>query len=258
MLQSAVIIWLAGSFVCIAARDGGEERADVAGIVEQLKAARHIGNGEMSTTQRVVRPVPAYSGHFTRFERFDRSDYAHWSVTGHAFGAGPTAEGEWDSLRRGPRTVAPGVAHSGLLAVKLRGTLRSGPFVISKPFVDFLVAGRKGRVRLVVIDGDAGASVEERVDTPGGAFQWRRQDVSRYRGRRACVEIVDDAPDGWLAVDEIVFADGSCPPPAAPPEMAPVPALATSPALEVASARLDELAAKLPTAARRRRGKGGA
>jgi hypothetical protein len=46
------------------------------------------------------------------------------------------------------------------------------------------------------------------VDTDG-AFKWHRQDVSRYVGHRAYIELIDDAPDGYLAADEIVFADGS-------------------------------------------------
>ena len=225
----------------------------ITAIMPQLEAARRIGNDAISTTQRVTRLVPPYAGRFTRFERFDLPTYDGWFVTGHAFGDAPTAEGEWDSQRRGPRTVAPGVAHSGLLAPQLRGTLRSRSFVIDKPFIDYLAAGAKGQIRLI-IDGytmDAFndllfGAMRVSVDTPDGRFQWHRQDVGRYRGRRAYVEIVDDAGDGWIAVDEIVFTDGSVPPPPVPPEMPVVPALESSPELALASERLDELAATLP------------
>ena len=77
----------------------------IAAAVAQLEAARKIGNDAMSTTPRVMRPVPRYSGRFVRFESFDRGDFGHWSATGHAFGARPTAEGRVGL--RGPRP-APG------------------------------------------------------------------------------------------------------------------------------------------------------
>lgn len=245
MRHSMLIFLLLGCCRCISA--SAEPGPD---IVEQLQAARRIGNDEMSTTQRIVRPAPKYTGHFTRFERFDGHDFTGWTVTGDAFGTAPTQEGEWDSLRRGPRTIAPGVAHSGLLAVQLRGTLRSRTFVIRQPFIDYLAAGRHGHVRLVVERG--GGAIDERIDTAGGAYAWRRQDVSRLRGQRACIEIIDDdADDGWIAVDEIVFTDGAAPPPPVPPEMPKVDALKSSPALAEASARLDALAAKLAPKSRR-------
>src|SRR5262249_47026646 len=67
------------------------------------------------------------------FEDFGGADFAGWSVSGDAFGSGPTRPGDWlihrDGATRRAALVAPGVAHSGLVAPALEGVLRSRTFV---------------------------------------------------------------------------------------------------------------------------------
>jgi hypothetical protein len=154
------------------------------------------------------------------FEDF-RGDFDGWFVTGDTFGDGPTAAGEWDATDRAARASLPGVAHSGRLAGRLRGVLRSPTFTISKPYIDYRMAGRGGQIRLIidgyimdVFNGLLYGGVSFPVETDG-KMVWYRQagDASRFVGHRAHIEIIDDG-DGWVAVDAIRFSDGPPPQPA--------------------------------------------
>src|SRR5262249_26205700 len=121
--------------------------------------------------------------------------------------------------------VAPGQAHSGLVAGKLQGVLRSRTFTLDQKKIHFRVAGRQGLIN-VVIDGyhlirdPIYGSLAMKIDH-GEALQWRTLDVSMWLGHRAYVEVVDDGP-GYVAVEQIVFSEGG-PPAAEGPGFLPGP-----------------------------------
>jgi hypothetical protein len=169
------------------------------------------------------------------FEEFAGPTFAGWSVAGDAFGDGPTRTGDWVIRRVGATRraalVAPGVAHSGLVAPALRGVLRSRTFVIEKRTIQTRAAGRDGRIN-IVIDGYekirapiyGALSIAVNADTPA----WHTQDVAMWKGHRAYIEISDgatvsytnyksqgpatyDPGDGYIAVDEIRFSDAPAP-----------------------------------------------
>jgi hypothetical protein len=226
----------------------------VASHVALIDQARREGDALVAAAaQPVARTTPEYPATATRFEGFDAPTFDGWFPTGFAFGAGPAGEAQWDSVRRDPpRLARPGVAHSGLLAGKLRGTLRSRSFVIDKPYVDFLLAGNGGRVRFLVdtytMDEFSALLFEGLtfdVKTENGRFQWHRIDASRYLGHRAHIELIDEG-DTYVAVDEVVFTDGSGGLAAPPDEQPVLTALAGSPELTAVAAMMDELAGTLP------------
>ena len=223
-------------------------------VVTRLKAIRSEANPLLPKLDAPVRNASAVA-----FETFDGRDHRNWFPSGWAFGDAPTQPGEWDSCAKLPRTVQPGLAHSGLLSLKLRGVLRSRSFIVPGHSIDYLLAGtdRGCRIRLI-IDGytmDAyngvlfpGISFPVATD---GRFRWHRQDVKMYAGHRAHIEIIDDG-DGWVAVDEIRFNDAQAPKPShAAPDSAPL-ALdeATSANLGDLATRLAAEAANLPEPAR--------
>ena len=149
---------------------------------------------------------------------FNGPNFADWFVTGYAFGHGPTQAGQWDSRQRGVTAARAGVVHSGMLADRHQGVLRSPTFTITHPNIYYHIAGQNAQVRLIVdsyfmnVHSDLlFAGFQFKVDTDG-KWIWHRQaaDVSRYVGHRAHIEIIDHG-DGWLAVDEIRFADGDLP-----------------------------------------------
>src|SRR5262249_14246768 len=90
------------------------------------------------------------------FEDFDKPDYQDWFVTGEAFGHGPSHPSDVllqpKHVSPVQTVVGPGVAHSGLLAPRLQGVLRSRTFVIDHNKVLYRVAGHGGRINLI-IDG---------------------------------------------------------------------------------------------------------
>ena len=128
-------------------------------------------------------------------------------------------------------SVAPGLAHSGLVSDRLHGVLRSRSFTIEARFVHFLACGNGGRIS-VVIDGF------EKIRSPiygglttvinsGSEPRWVTMDLQMWAGHSAYFEIADgavvdfggttaqvDDGHGWIAVDEIRMSDQ--PSPAAP------------------------------------------
>ena len=136
-----------------------------------------------------------------------------------------------DSTERPIAQIAPhGAAHSGLLSPELRGSIRSRAFTIERPFIHYRAsrhhanampqrALKAGQLNLIVdgfqvvrdpLYGQLSLTVENDAPT-----RWYTQDVSKLRGERAYIEIVDE-DDGWIVVDSIVFSDSRHPPRASP------------------------------------------
>ncbi len=116
--------------------------------------------------------------------------------------------------------VRGGLAHSGLRADRLSGVIRSPSFQIETRYIHHLVAGRGGRINVVVDDYEkirdpiyGGLTV--RVDH-GDELRWVTQNVGMWLGHTAYLEIADGAAVdyggtnsrlddglGYIAVDEI-------------------------------------------------------
>jgi cytochrome c553 len=188
---------------------------------EALAAKRQAAERRWADRQKHAEETAAKS---VVFKDFKDGNYDGWFVSGWAFGTEPTRAGQWDSAVGGMRIALPGMANSGALTGRLKGALRSPTFKLTHPQLLYHIAGAGARVHLV-IDGYqmdtfqpllfAGAQFS--VET-GGKFVWHRQaqDVSRYLGHSAYIEIIDDG-EGFVAVDQIRFADEGSPVPAAGP-----------------------------------------
>jgi len=184
-----------------------------------------------------ARPIP---GGPIVFEAFRGKSFDGWSVTGDAFGEGPTREGEfileWNP--KSPSTpdwriqpVKAGVAHSGLLSNGFQGVLRSPSFPITRRFVHLLASGDRGRINIVI---DRFEKIRDPIygqltvpingGRPGDQ-KWISRDLSMWAGQSAYLELADGSAvdftvnqthsvpgDGFLAVREVVFSDESNPP----------------------------------------------
>ncbi len=158
--------------------------------------------------------APTYSEKGTLLARFDQG-WNGWQTTGEAFGDRPSRAGDLLlAPGRPPLPIAPGLAHSGLLANKLQGTLRSPSFTIQHKRIHYRLAGSAARVNLILnglqflrdpIYGSLTFSVANE------SMHWRTQDVSMWLGQRAYIEMHDDGV-GWGAIEQIVFSDESGPP----------------------------------------------
>jgi hypothetical protein len=162
------------------------------------------------------------------FESFDGPTYEGWFVNGDAFGRGPTKPGDVRIKGDKVEPLEPGVAHSGAISDRLRGVLRSRTFTLTRPYIHYLASGRGGRINLIV---DGFEKIRDPIygglqrDLNGEAPAWITMDVAQWAGHSAYLELDDGATvdfttgqaliregRGYIAVDEIRFADGPAPP----------------------------------------------
>ncbi|MCS6975658.1 MAG: PSD1 and planctomycete cytochrome C domain-containing protein [Gemmatales bacterium] len=163
---------------------------------------------------------------------FRRQDASHWFIHGDAFGSGPVEENEVTVTDQGRLQALPaGTMHSGRYAASLEGVLQSPSFTLDKRFLLLEVAGRKGRVN-VVVDGLTiirdpiyGSLTFEVKDEN---LHWRVVDVGMWQGRRAYLEFADSTTpgpsysldpkaagrpgDAFIAVRRVLLADHAKPP----------------------------------------------
>ena len=156
------------------------------------------------------------------FADFNDGDYGQWRTTGWAWGDAPTVPGRWDPHSGKAAPVLPGVAHSGMFGNQAVGALRSPEFDLAQTHIWIRVFG-KGKVRLNVDSFTMNRfsallfkGFDINVDTKG-KWQWVAisGDTKLYAGKgdhRAHLEIIDDANNAFLAVDEVRFSSGAGPP----------------------------------------------
>ena len=120
--------------------------------------ATRAGPGRVTAGDDSARPAVAEAAKRDEvvFEDFNRDSFDGWFVTGDAFGDRPSRPGDLRLDLAGGASrlvpVKPGQAHSGLISDRLRGVLRSRSFTIETRYIHWLVAGRGGRIN-VVVDG---------------------------------------------------------------------------------------------------------
>lgn len=143
---------------------------------------------------------------------FEQLTYGAWVSTGAAFGSGP-AQGTLPNQNPVSGYAGLGLVNSYFGGDTTTGTLTSPLFVITKPFIDFLIGGGNipGVVGInliisnVVVKTATGANNE--ALTPQ---QW---DVSAHLGQTARLQIFDSATGSWghINVDQITLSDEAFP-----------------------------------------------
>ncbi len=188
-------------------------------------------------------PSPRGNRDATVFELFDADTFDGWFPTGDAFGDHPSRLGDFllslDEADARLFPIRPGQAHSGLVAEKLAGVLRSRTFTIDHRFVHWLVAGKGARLNIVIegyekIRDPIYGGLTVTVDT-GSQARWITQDLGMWMGHRAYLEIADGAStdfngaqtriadsQGSVAIEEIRISDQSPPDRASTPQPAPL------------------------------------
>jgi cytochrome c553 len=153
------------------------------------------------------------------FEDFSKADYADWFTGGEAFGVGPIEA--LQTLRGAPFSIplqsllSGRTAHSGALSNRLEGALRSRTFTIDKNRVLYHAGGKGTKINLIIdsfrlIQNPIYGGLTITLDSPD-KLQWHVQDVSKWIGHNAYVELVDPG-EGFLAIDRILFSDDGPPP----------------------------------------------
>jgi hypothetical protein len=137
--------------------------------------------------------------------------FAGWTTTGEAFDLGwqtgwITAPADID------RFVAPPmfdrVVSSRSRLPEFQGTFRSPTFEIRDPFLLYLIRGEKCRINLIIdgfqqIRNPIYGGLTIPINDPN--WRWHAQDVSKWIGHRAYIELIDDG-DGGLECGEILPA----------------------------------------------------
>ena len=139
---------------------------------------------------------------------FGSTNYGDWTATGAAFNLGPAGDDLFPKLgienARDHQVVSSALAGDGPT-----GTLTSPEFKIKRNYISFLISGgdyERDTCLNLLVDGKIVRS----------ATGWRSNrlvpdswDVSEFRGRRARVQIVDEASGDWghINVDHVIQTD---------------------------------------------------
>ena len=150
-----------------------------------------------------------------RFASF-REDFSGWIVTGEAFGTEPVSA--TGLLAAGPLLGADPslrLAHSGAQLLRLQGTLRSPTFEIPSSRILYRIAGQGARLRLVIdqfqqIRYPIYGGLEYGLNSPG-ELRWIVQDVSKWVGHAAYIEVLDEG-DGFAVLEQVLFSDSDATP----------------------------------------------
>ncbi len=140
---------------------------------------------------------------------FEAANYGDWKVEGTAFGKAP-AKGTLGGQQRVTGFEGKGLANTFLGGDKPKGTLTSPEFAIERDYIKFLIGGggHKGTTCMnLLIDGEIVLSATGGNTAPGGSefLNWHNWDVKKYAGKKAVLQIVDDASGGWghINIDQI-------------------------------------------------------
>lgn len=144
---------------------------------------------------------------------FEGRDYAPWTATGEAFGAGP-AKGTLPGQMQVSGFDGAGLVNSFYGGDDSTGTLTSPEFTIERRFIKFLIGGGKNSETTCMnlwVDGKVVRNATGPNDKPGGseALAPGAWDVGGLAGKTAVIRIVDQARGGWghINVDQIVLTD---------------------------------------------------
>ncbi|MGH9718761.1 MAG: PSD1 and planctomycete cytochrome C domain-containing protein [Bryobacteraceae bacterium] len=150
------------------------------------------------------------------FSDFRSGDYTGWESNGPAFGASPLHTVPPNQALSGWRGA--GLANSfGAGSNTLTGLLTSKSFVIDKDYLHVRMAGTPDRTRrrehgaLRFTLQVAGRPAFLNADKDG-VFEWKTNRLTLQKGLRCYFVIADRAPDGYIAVEKIVFSDSRTPP----------------------------------------------
>jgi len=144
---------------------------------------------------------------------FEGPNYGEWKVEGEAFGPGP-ARGTLPGQMPVSGFQGQGLVNSFFQGDRTTGKLISPAFVIERPWINFLIGGGQHQDQLVIkllVDGQAVRTSSGPNNTAGGteALNWDSWDVSSMLGKKATIEIIDQATGGWghINVDQITQSE---------------------------------------------------
>lgn len=148
------------------------------------------------------------------FDNFESGTFNRWKVEGTAFGNKP-ANGPQCNQNSFGGEYGNFLANSYTNYDKPTGKLTSNPFTIKNKFISFNIAGgsHPGKTCMnLIVDGKI---VMTATGSNNEDFLPHNWNVSKYRGKKAYLEIIDDYDGSWghISVDNIEFSDTPIPQP---------------------------------------------
>ncbi len=144
----------------------------------------------------------------TVFEDFEKKTYEGWTITGEAFGKGPS-----HGTEPGQQAVS-GFAGHGLVNTFVggdgpQGTATSKPFRIERRYIGFLIGGGNKPGKTCINLRVGGKVLRTATGKDQEALEPASWDVADLKGKEAVLEIVDRSSEGWghINIDQIIFAD---------------------------------------------------
>lgn len=145
---------------------------------------------------------------------FEGDGYGDWHAKGIAFGSRPAIA----NVSPGNRVtghLGEGLVNTYLTGDGTTGTLTSPPFTIRRQHINFLIGAGNHAGRTCInlqVDGKVilTATGIARKDAAGREIMiWHSWDVSKFAGKEAVLQIVDDARGRWghINIDHIVQSD---------------------------------------------------
>jgi len=164
----------------------------------------------LSLTFALSAPSVAAEGGDILITDFEGKTYGEgWKVEGTAFGNAP-AKGKLGGQMQVTGFEGKGLVNSFLGGDDPTGRLTSPEFTIERDYITFLIGGggHKGKTCMnLLIDGKVVLTATGINTQAGGSefLNWENWDVRKCKGRKAVLQIVDDASGGWghINVDHI-------------------------------------------------------
>jgi len=222
---------------CLAAADAVTHGATVEAAAKQHQLKADTLDRWVRALAEIAKPqtnnlVSSSRTNDVVFADFRRDGFTGWFLDGEAFGAAPAVAGDFivgDAKKPVAAFFRESVAHSGALASRLQGALRSPTFTISHRYIHVLAAGRESRLRVPVdnftmICDPIYGGLKRGVNHD--EFKWITIDVAMWKGHRTYLEFIDasssdpaegerkkgTALSGWCAVSRAVFSENAAPP----------------------------------------------
>ena len=163
---------------------------------------------------------------------FEGSDYGGWKAEGQAFGTGP-AKGAFSGQMEVAGFLGKGLVNTFIGGDGPTGKLTSPVFTIERDYLTFLIGGggHQGKTCMnLLVGGEVVLTATGPNTDPGGSefLNWENWDVKQHKGKKAVIQIVDDASGGWghINVDQISQSNTPAKKKPAPPirtQSAPAP-----------------------------------
>lgn len=174
------------------------------------------GTNFIADKDSILLPTPEFAPEGKVIANFEGETYGDWKVTGEAFGPGPV-RGKFSNQNPVDGYKGERLVNSYFKDDSKTGTLTSPEFEVTQPFLNFLIGGgaQKATRMDLLVDGKV-------VRTASGAdnerLAWSSWNVREFQGRKAVLQIVDEATGGWghINVDQITLADAPAHPVAEP------------------------------------------